>query len=65
MHPETLEDVLGKIDVRDADWRLGNYQILEEIGRGGMASFIAPPTVLAADASKAVREPRHLRPSPL
>src|SRR5260370_11571206 len=32
---ETLEDVLGEIDVRDADWRLGHYQILEEIGRGG------------------------------
>src|SRR6267143_6681501 len=33
---ESLEDVLGEIDIRDADWRLGNYQILEEIGRGGM-----------------------------
>jgi serine/threonine protein kinase len=33
---ETLEDVLGEIDVRDAHWRVGNYQILEEIGRGGM-----------------------------
>jgi serine/threonine protein kinase/Tfp pilus assembly protein PilF len=33
---ETLEDVLNEIDVPDADWRLGNYQILEEIGRGGM-----------------------------
>jgi len=33
---ETLEDVLSEIDVRDAGWRLGNYQILEEIGRGGM-----------------------------
>src|SRR3954451_8413867 len=33
---ETLEDVLGEIELRDADWRLGNYQILEEIGRGGM-----------------------------
>ncbi len=33
---ETLENVLAQIDVRDADWRLGNYQILEEIGRGGM-----------------------------
>jgi len=33
---ETLESVLGEIDVRDADWRIGNYQILEEIGRGGM-----------------------------
>src|SRR5437762_8090207 len=28
--------MLGTIDVRDADWRLGNYQILQEIGRGGM-----------------------------
>ena len=33
---ETLEDVIAEIDVRDTDWRLGNYQILEEIGRGGM-----------------------------
>ena len=33
---ETLETVLDEIDVRDADWRIGNYQILEEIGRGGM-----------------------------
>lgn len=35
-NPETLDELLGNIDVRDADWRLGNYQILEEIGRGGM-----------------------------
>ena len=28
--------MLGEIDVRDAHWRVGNYQILEEIGRGGM-----------------------------
>src|SRR6266550_2658668 len=33
---ETLEDVLSEIDIPDADWRIGNYQILEEIGRGGM-----------------------------
>ncbi len=33
---ETLDGVLAEIEVRDADWRLGNYQILEEIGRGGM-----------------------------
>jgi serine/threonine protein kinase len=33
---ESLEAVLDEIDVRDADWRIGNYQILEEIGRGGM-----------------------------
>jgi serine/threonine protein kinase len=33
---ETLEHVLSEIEGREADWRLGNYQILEEIGRGGM-----------------------------
>jgi len=33
---ETLEDVLGELDVRDADWRVCDYQILEEIGRGGI-----------------------------
>src|SRR5246127_4809197 len=32
----TLEAVLDEIDVHDGDWRIGNYQILEEIGRGGM-----------------------------
>ena len=33
---ETLDDVLGELDVCDAEWRIGNYQVLEEIGRGGM-----------------------------
>jgi TolB-like protein/tRNA A-37 threonylcarbamoyl transferase component Bud32/Flp pilus assembly protein TadD len=33
---ETLDDLLSELDVCDADWRIGNYQILEEIGRGGM-----------------------------
>src|SRR5438046_79591 len=33
---ETLDDLLSKIHGPDADWLLGNYQILEEIGRGGM-----------------------------
>src|SRR5215471_18045625 len=32
----TLDDLLREIDGRDGDWLLGNYQILEEIGRGGM-----------------------------
>jgi serine/threonine protein kinase len=32
----TLDDLLRDIDGHDADWLLGNYQILEEIGRGGM-----------------------------
>src|SRR5215475_11090378 len=38
-HPpveETLDDLLSRIDGPDTDWLLGNYQILEEIGRGGM-----------------------------
>ena len=33
---EALEDLLGEVDVRDAEWRVGDYQILEEIGRGGI-----------------------------
>jgi TolB-like protein/tRNA A-37 threonylcarbamoyl transferase component Bud32/Flp pilus assembly protein TadD len=33
---ETLEHVLSEIRLSDADWVVGNYQILEEIGRGGM-----------------------------
>ena len=32
----TLEDVLGELDVQDAEWRIGDYQILEEIGSGGI-----------------------------
>src|ERR1700757_1014675 len=32
----TLDDVLREIHGQDGDWILGNYQILEEIGRGGM-----------------------------
>ena len=33
---EVFEDVLAEADVPDKEWRLGNYQILEEVGRGGM-----------------------------
>jgi serine/threonine protein kinase/tetratricopeptide (TPR) repeat protein len=33
---ESLGDVLDQIDIRDSDWRIGQYEILEEIGRGGM-----------------------------
>src|SRR5678816_3653702 len=32
----TLDDLLDEIHGHEADWLLGNYQILEEIGRGGM-----------------------------
>jgi TolB-like protein/Flp pilus assembly protein TadD/tRNA A-37 threonylcarbamoyl transferase component Bud32 len=33
---ETFESVLVEDDVTDMQWRLGHYEILEEIGRGGM-----------------------------
>ena len=33
---ETLKEVLAEVGACDSDWRVGNYQILEEIGRGGM-----------------------------
>src|ERR1700736_1112345 len=33
---ETFENVLAEVDLPDGGWRLGNYEILEEIGRGGM-----------------------------
>ncbi len=33
---EAFEKVLAEAEVPDQHWRLGNYEILEEIGRGGM-----------------------------
>src|SRR6476469_6931879 len=33
---ETLTDILAEVRLPDQNWRLGNYEILEEIGRGGM-----------------------------
>ena len=33
---ETLDALLAEVQMPDTDWQLGNYQILEEIGRGGM-----------------------------
>jgi TolB-like protein/predicted Ser/Thr protein kinase len=33
---EKWEDVLEQVDVDGAEWRVGNYQVLQKIGRGGM-----------------------------
>src|SRR5690349_10633413 len=33
---EFFEATLAEANVSDTQWRLGNYEILEEIGRGGM-----------------------------
>jgi eukaryotic-like serine/threonine-protein kinase len=33
---KAFESVLGEVEVPDKQWRLGNYEILGEIGRGGM-----------------------------
>src|ERR1700758_756403 len=33
---ETFETILLEANVTDTQWRLGHYEILEEIGRGGM-----------------------------
>ena len=34
--PDEFDQTLAAIPVADTHWRLGNYEILEEIGRGGM-----------------------------
>lgn len=33
---ESFKSILAKIDIHDGDWRIGHYEILEELGRGGM-----------------------------
>src|SRR6266567_7537494 len=32
----SFEAILAEDEVQDTHWRVGNYEILEEIGRGGM-----------------------------
>jgi eukaryotic-like serine/threonine-protein kinase len=36
MSQATFETILDEVDVPDKEWYLGNYEILDEIGRGGM-----------------------------
>src|SRR6476646_4187924 len=36
MSQATFETILDEVDVPDKEWHLGNYEILDEIGRGGM-----------------------------
>jgi serine/threonine protein kinase/tetratricopeptide (TPR) repeat protein len=33
---EDFDELLASVNIPDRDWQLGNYRILEEIGRGGM-----------------------------
>ena len=33
---ESFDAILAEDEVRDTHWRVGNYEVLEEIGRGGM-----------------------------
>jgi len=35
---DAFESVLAEADVPDLEWRLGNYKIVKEIGRGGMGT---------------------------
>jgi serine/threonine protein kinase len=34
--PDEFETVLAAVNVSDTHWRIGQYEVLEEIGRGGM-----------------------------
>ena len=35
-NPATLDEVLEEVDVPSPNWNIGDYQILQEVGRGGM-----------------------------
>lgn len=35
---DVFESVLAEADVPDLEWRLGNYKVIKEIGRGGMGA---------------------------
>lgn len=35
-NPATLDEVLEEVNIPSAEWSIGDYQIVQEIGRGGM-----------------------------
>src|ERR1051325_9408555 len=39
---ESFEAILAEDEVQDTHWRVGNYEILEEIGRGGGGVISGP-----------------------
>ena len=42
------DDVLEEVKVRGSEWRIGNYQILQQIGRGGTGTDLSSaPTKFA------------------
>src|SRR5207249_11294434 len=46
------ETVIDELDARDKPWQLGNYEILEQIGCGGMGDLSREATTFPADCCR-------------